>query len=60
MYRLVVYTKYGCVRKHIYGDYDTLDYNATMCRFNLNIAKAFGYKLTWKGWKPLISIVNIY
>lgn len=39
MYRLVVTTKYGLTRKHYYGDYEDLDYNATFCQFSPNIEK---------------------
>ena len=56
MYRLVVTTIYGLTKKHYYGDYEDLDYNATFCQFSPNIEKAVGQKLTLFGWKNLFTI----
>ena len=56
MYRLVISTQYGLTRKHYYLDYETLEYDATFCRFSPNISTAVAEKLTLTGWKRLFII----
>lgn len=55
-YRLVIFRKDGDVSEHFYSDYETLDYNATFCRFSSNIVKAIGQEETLFGWKTLFTI----
>lgn len=58
MYRLVISTQYGFSRKHYYLDYETVEYNATFCRFSPNISTVVAEKLTLTGWKTLFNIVT--
>lgn len=53
VYRLIITKKNGEKNKYIYKDYETLEYNATMCIFSQNITKVVGQKQILYGWKTL-------
>lgn len=56
MFRLVIFKKDGSNSEHSYDDYETMDYNAVLCRFSTNIVKVLAQECTLTGWKTLYTI----
>jgi hypothetical protein len=55
-YCLLILKRNGETSRHYYEDYDSMDYDATMCQFSLNVAKARGMRCGSRGWKTLFKI----